>query len=109
MVENKVDLDNSKAIPVELRDSKVYAKVCKLVGEDKAKELLATDSDVLKSLIYTHTINIANAKAEVASNMDFIRAKDVVDTFRSGLNDTIKPWKSCMDLALAVLSARGEK
>lgn len=97
------------AIPVELKESKVYAKVCKLVGEDKAKELLATDSDKLKELISVHTINIANTKAETFSKVDYLKAKDVCDTFRGAFNDTVKPWKSVIDLCLAILNARGEK
>lgn len=96
------------AVPVELKDSKLYKKVNDLVDKAKADEILAMDSDKLKEYIGQLTIAADNAKNEVEANGDYLRAQDVIATLKGGLRSTVNPWKACIKLSLAVLQSRGD-
>ena len=96
------------AIPTELKESNKYDKVVELVSKEKADEILAMDSDAIRKLLGDYQVSTENATNEVRSQIEYLKAKDVIKTLNGGLNDTLKPYKACAKLCLAVLEARGD-
>jgi hypothetical protein len=93
-------------ISEELKDSKQFKKVKKLVDEAKAKEILGMETPDLKSFIATHTVNADRLKNETHAKLEYLKAKDIVDTFEKALKDTVDPWKACISLGVEVIKAR---
>lgn len=93
-------------VPVDVLHSKLYRKAEKLLGRERAKELLQKSDADLKSVIGECVAEVGKMEAEMKGLQDFKKAQDVIKTLRGGLRDTAKPHKTTADLAKAIIQSR---
>jgi hypothetical protein len=93
-------------IDVSLLDSKQFKKAAKKTSEHYAKEILGKATADLREVVAQCSIAVSEAKNETAANENYIKSKDVVDTFNKATRETVAPHEAIKNLALAVLKSR---
>jgi hypothetical protein len=94
------------AIPVELRDSKLFKAVVKETDKEHAAAILEKTDDELKMILAENILRREDLKSKLESNIEYMKAKDVVETLEGGLKSTMKGSDACAKLAKAVLKSR---
>jgi hypothetical protein len=98
----------ANAVGLDVLGQKLQKAAETQLGNDKIKELLHKDDDALSALISANTVAMSEAKKQMEENINYIKAKDIVDTFRSSLRDSNKPLKTAIDVAVSVIESRKE-
>jgi len=94
------------AIPIELKESKVFKAVVKETDKDQAAAILEKTDDELKMILAENILRRDDLKSKLGNNSEYLKAKDVVETLEGGLKSTMKGSDACAKLAKAVLKSR---
>jgi thiaminase len=105
---NGVTLDSKKIkdLGKKMKEdfSKPYIKYAKAYGEEAAQNIVQKTQDELDDLIAVNTKEIASIRDEMESNPEYMRAKEVLKDLVGAFNDTVKPMKAAIALAVDELN-----
>lgn len=96
------------AVPTDVFATKTYKRVTKLLGPDRAKELVQKSDGELKAVIGECVMQSEGLWNALDGNVEYLKAADVVDTLEGGVKDTIKPMTATINLAKTILRLRKE-
>ena len=87
-----------------IEETKPYEKYAKAFGEDAACNIVKKSVEELKELIAQDTKEISALKDEMEKNPAYVKAKQDLADLRGAFNDTVKPMKMAINLAVEDLN-----
>ena len=87
-----------------LEETKAYEKYFKAFGIEAANNITQKTVAELKELITEDTKEIARTKDEMEKNAEYIKAKQILADLRGAFNETVKPLKLAINLAVEDLN-----
>lgn len=94
------------AIPVDVYESKVFKKACKVFGDADAKAMLEKTDDELKMVVAENVLRKDDLLSQLKENAEYVKAKDIVTTLEGGMKDTMKDSNLAAKLSKVILTAR---
>lgn len=87
--------------------NKIESAFVKLYSEEEMALIKALDVDKLKDLVASTNAHVLKAKKEMENNPEYKAAKEIMDTFREGFNETKKYSDAKKMLCLLALQTQG--
>ena len=95
-------------IPDDMADSKVYKAMVREFGEDYTRDFFKKSESDLRSIMAECQVQTTEATQEVEENVEFKRAKSVMNALKGGLRDTVKPLKIKSKAASMIVAYNNE-
>ncbi|CAB5220891.1 hypothetical protein UFOVP244_51 [uncultured Caudovirales phage] len=94
------------SIPVEIYQTKAFKKAEKLLGRDRAKELLTKDSEVLKTMIGECVAEVGKMETQLKESVDYRRSQDTLKSLRTDFKDSTEAHRITAELAKKIVNMR---
>jgi hypothetical protein len=94
------------SIPTEIFQTKAFKKAEKILGRERAKELLQKDSEALKTVIGECVSEMGKMETQMKESVEYRRSQDALKSLRSDYKELSQGHKTTAELAKKIINLR---